>query len=234
MRVWWGGENAWKAGDWAHASSFLQTHRMRSAQPSTSLFIPAHAGNTDCYLHRMGAPEAHPRAYGEYVVSRWLRVGALGSSPCIRGIRCSDVEVSASGRLIPVHTGNTSTWRVKDFPYPAHPRAYGEYRGASGFLRYSPGSSPCIRGIREERFQCFGSGRLIPVHTGNTPRPLPKSSLTPAHPRAYGEYSVQEGFEGDGIGSSPCIRGIPTGGGGNTARPRLIPVHTGNTAKSQR
>ena len=168
MRVWWGGENAWKAGDWAHASSFLQTHRMRSAQPSTSLFIPAPAGNTDCYLHRMGAPEAHPRAYGEYVVSRWLRVGALGSSPCIRGIRCSDVEVSASGRLIPVHTGNTSTWRVKDFPYPAHPRAYGEYFQKSQHFELLLGSSPCIRGILNDSPVSTLVTRLIPVHTGNT------------------------------------------------------------------
>ena len=100
---------------------------MRSAQPSTSLFIPAHAGNTDCYLHRMGAPEAHPRAYGEYDSRQQQEEAGHGSSPCIRGILLFLIEGGTTLRLIPVHTGNTECKPVgKDVP-SAHPRAYGEY-----------------------------------------------------------------------------------------------------------
>ena len=169
MRVWWGGENAWKAGDWAHASSFLQTHRMRSAQPSTSLFIPAHAGNTDCYLHRMGAPEAHPRAYGEYPPAAAAIRRARGSSPCIRGILPNLSGDIGTVRLIPVHTGNTLSLGHTHSFTSAHPRAYGEYFQKSQHFELLLGSSPCIRGIQALAFAKGNGPRLIPVHTGNTP-----------------------------------------------------------------
>ena len=156
VRVWWGGENAWKAGDWAHASSFLQTHRMRSAQPSTSLFIPAHAGNTDCYLHRMGAPEAHPRAYGEYPPAAAAIRRARGSSPCIRGIRSWLMYKRGGSRLIPVHTGNTEGDSARRCGFSAHPRAYGEYKYYGVAAVMPRGSSPCIRGIRNS---CAGKSR---------------------------------------------------------------------------
>ena len=168
MRVWWGGENAWKAGDWAHASSFLQTHRMRSAQPSTSLFIPAHAGNTDCYLHRMGAPEAHPRAYGEYDSRQQQEEAGHGSSPCIRGIPLPSSGCSSSKRLIPVHTGNTDAPPQASHCSPAHPRAYGEYFFFLSKAVRRFGSSPCIRGILNVSRSVKMCRRLIPVHTGNT------------------------------------------------------------------
>ena len=168
MRVWWGGENAWKAGDWAHASSFLQTHRMRSAQPSTSLFIPAHAGNTDCYLHRMGAPEAHPRAYGEYLNLAGQGFSLSGSSPCIRGIPGCVGVLEVFTRLIPVHTGNTPRTSFLPWLLTAHPRAYGEYELIIGDFEGEPGSSPCIRGILHLTRGFSLRLRLIPVHTGNT------------------------------------------------------------------
>ena len=188
VRVWWGGENAWKAGDWAHASSFLQTHRMRSAQPSTSLFIPAHAGNTDCYLHRMGAPEAHPRAYGEYDSRQQQEEAGHGSSPCIRGIPLPSSGCSSSKRLIPVHTGNTDAPPQASHCSPAHPRAYGEYFFFLSKAVRRFGSSPCIRGILLTVPDDNRVVRLIPVHTGNTEcKPVGKD-VPSAHPRAYGEY----------------------------------------------
>ena len=210
MRVWWGGENAWKAGDWAHASSFLQTHRMRSAQPSTSLFIPAHAGNTDCYLHRMGAPEAHPRAYGEYDSRQQQEEAGHGSSPCIRGIPLPSSGCSSSKRLIPVHTGNTDAPPQASHCSPAHPRAYGEYFFFLSKAVRRFGSSPCIRGIPYSSSGLLGRVRLIPVHTGNTFSSSLRMRKATAHPRAYGEYRTASIRHKLPCGSSPCIRGIPT------------------------
>ena len=50
-----------------------------------------------------------------------------------------------------------------------------------------------------------------------------------AHPRAYGEYSCHSDIQNASLGSSPCIRGIPKGVLLVIDKPRLIPVHTGNT-----
>ena len=75
----------------------------------------------------MGAPEAHPRAYGEYDSRQQQEEAGHGSSPCIRGILLFLIEGGTTLRLIPVHTGNTECKPVgKDVP-SAHPRAYGEY-----------------------------------------------------------------------------------------------------------
>jgi len=95
----------------------------------------------------MGAPEAHPRAYGEYRASAHLALSAFGSSPCIRGIQGVDLVALRASRLIPVHTGNTVPPRLKTRLFLAHPRAYGEYLFEQSKDAQGNGSSPCIRGI---------------------------------------------------------------------------------------
>ncbi len=52
-----------------------------------------------------------------------------------------------------------------------------------------------------------------------------------AHPRAYGEYYDSRGGGAYRVGSSPCIRGIHELGFWESLVFRLIPVHTGNTAR---
>ena len=50
-----------------------------------------------------------------------------------------------------------------------------------------------------------------------------------AHPRAYGEYLLDDGYADEEDGSSPCIRGILFWPDSRCRCLRLIPVHTGNT-----
>ena len=93
-------------------------------------------------------------------------------------------------RLIPVHTGNTDLVTNYASWLSAHPRAYGEYRPIIERSAAPSGSSPCIRGIRNEISECVENGRLIPVHTGNTLFDPLLDLIQPAHPRAYGEYLI--------------------------------------------
>ena len=132
-------------------------------------------------------------------------------------------------RLIPVHTGNTPSGCIQTWCSSAHPRAYGEYRPIIERSAAPSGSSPCIRGIRNEISECVENGRLIPVHTGNTLFDPLLDLIQPAHPRAYGEYWLRYVALAPACGSSPCIRGIRVEEVTHKGITRLIPVHTGNT-----
>jgi len=116
----------------------------------------------------MGAPEAHPRAYGEYPPAAAAIRRARGSSPCIRGILPNLSGDIGTVRLIPVHTGNTLSLGHTHSFTSAHPRAYGEYFQKSQHFELLLGSSPCIRGILNDSPVSTLVTRLIPVHTGNT------------------------------------------------------------------
>ena len=135
-------------------------------------------------------------------------------------------------RLIPVHTGNTSFSQDARRAETAHPRAYGEYNAYVEQVKQAVGSSPCIRGIPYSSSGLLGRVRLIPVHTGNTPRPAFRAGRPAAHPRAYGEYRASAHLALSAFGSSPCIRGIQGVDLVALRASRLIPVHTGNTFSS--
>ena len=75
-----------------------------------------------------------------------------------------------------------------------------------------------------------GLSRLIPARAGNTPRALPKFSLTPAHPRSRGEHSCAHDSTKKPYGSSPLARGTPHDPYFWESDQRLIPARAGNTA----
>ena len=192
-------------------------------------FIPVHTGNTTLARLTSRPQTVHPRAYGEHGVNLALYAGVGGSSPCIRGTPGPLPPVASAPRFIPVHTGNTAASAPASVVRSVHPRAYGEHSASAASRSASSGSSPCIRGTRDQRSQRRSVFRFIPVHTGNT---LPTASLShplSVHPRAYGEHHGGRWRTMDNSGSSPCIRGtrILTLKDGESWR--FIPVHTGNT-----
>ena len=116
--------------------------------------------------------------------------------------------------------------------YPAHPRSRGEHTLLILPKHGLPGSSPLARGTRSVLIWPMSWGRLIPARAGNT-FPLHRNRLlTAAHPRSRGEHPSGSATYQICHGSSPLARGTPTGGGGNTPRPRLIPARAGNTVAS--
>ncbi len=94
----------------------------------------------------------------------------MGSSPRIRGKRTFLVEQSTRVRLIPAHTGKTETSSTGYLRRRAHPRAYGENKGAFAKSLAKSGSSPRIRGKLIGSVGATTVAGLIPAHTGKTLR----------------------------------------------------------------
>ena len=138
-------------------------------------------------------------------------------------------EVTRSPRFIPVHTGNTDASHFICSINAVHPRAYGEHDNFILSIGFAGGSSPCIRGTLQIRWQSGTVPRFIPVHTGNTRNYPYGLYLYTVHPRAYGEHYKLVMKYSSSDGSSPCIRGTPSRSEESGHADRFIPVHTGNT-----
>ncbi len=131
------------------SSPYTRGTRLSSHHPLIrSRFIPVYTGNT--------------RSCGSF----WYQT--LGSSPYTRGTLSHTVRKSLKMRFIPVHTGNTPRISLRTIISPVHPRAYGEHLQSMQPVNIRYGSSPCIRGTLQIRWQSGTVPRFIPVHTGNT------------------------------------------------------------------
>ncbi len=71
--------------------------------------------------------------------------------------------------------------------------------------------------------------RITPAYTGKTQRISSAFSQSQDHPRVYGENEKLEGWENDGCGSPPRIRGKLTSLILSHARHRITPAYTGKT-----
>ena len=132
-------------------------------------------------------------------------------------------------RLIPAHTGQTSTSLQSPGSREAHPRSRGENIVQFAEQAVNAGSSPLTRGKRVPRGARQGPLRLIPAHTGKTEIPARSDPYGRAHPRSRGENLTERELVVPTLGSSPLTRGKrecvdvePRVGG-------LIPAHSGKT-----
>ena len=93
--------------------------------------IPACAGKTPPWGHRLQHAGAHPRVCGENGDSGEARGGFQGSSPRVRGKRVAfDTNRSQIG-LIPACAGKTTDAATITLAAPAHPRVCGENFGGT-------------------------------------------------------------------------------------------------------
>ena len=155
---------------------------------SADRLIPAHAGKTQprtLTSRRMGA---HPRACGENAASGSKQRLVSGSSPRMRGKRCSRARRTRSPGLIPAHAGKTPACHFQAvlrglipahagktrhsgslvLIWWAHPRACGENEDRRGRLTVYVGSSPRMRGKRRRSSAPRRKRGLIPAHAGKT------------------------------------------------------------------
>ena len=91
------------------------------------------------------------------------------------------------------------------------------------------GSSPRVRGKPWEAVWGCLSGGLIPARAGKTCCGSGHGFAGGAHPRACGENPSENTPPPDGTGSSPRVRGKPTGLRKAIHAPRLIPARAGKT-----
>jgi len=111
-------------------------------------FIPACAGNTDSGRLSSASCSVHPRVCGEHGLGRPARQPRLGSSPRVRGTRCSATRRRNSGRFIPACAGNTDCADNTQNAKSVHPRVCGEHDTSTSRSSYPAGSSPRVRGTQ--------------------------------------------------------------------------------------
>ena len=144
------------------------TQLRREAGKVVDRFIPAHAGNTERLLERVGRRPVHPRACGEHLRSRYSDWDNCGSSPRMRGTRLDRATRGLQKRFIPAHAGNTPILLQKSMMMTVHPRACGEHWDASKAGHSTAGSSPRMRGTPSISAGVETLRRFIPAHAGNT------------------------------------------------------------------
>ena len=132
-------------------------------------FIPACAGNTRQPRPRRAPRPVHPRVCGEHG-SLFQVVGTdNGSSPRVRGTQENVPRQNPLGRFIPACAGNTQQGANSHLAMSVHPRVCGEHPWLIVDFKLDDGSSPRVRGTRQDRGQRHAQRRFIPACAGNTP-----------------------------------------------------------------
>ena len=191
--------------------------------------IPACAGKTVAAGKALYDLGAHPRVCGENNVAGFGSDLDWGSSPRVRGKQAVQALGGEPGGLIPACAGKTSPCRGGCARTRAHPRVCGENPEGGSHVRERAGSSPRVRGKPRGRLPCSRTRRLIPACAGKTSRGAGPRRGRSAHPRVCGENWSQLIEYGLSAGSSPRVRGKPSGRSPGWRPPRLIPACAGKT-----
>ena len=171
-------------------------------------FIPACAGNSAQTAAAFFARSVHPRVCGELCLLSATGQSGDGSSPRVRGTLGRRDASLLEGRFIPACAGNSSSRRWLRLRTTVHPRVCGELPGSGVQTAAYSGSSPRVRGTREDDCIMFSPGcgssprvrgtrrcrrpqaawpGFIPACAGNSsPERSPWASPT-VHPRVCGE-----------------------------------------------
>ncbi|KFI72991.1 hypothetical protein BMIN_0704 [Bifidobacterium minimum] len=173
--------------------------------------IPASAGQTGelCWL-LLVAPD-HPRECGANTAGQPNPYGLIGSSPRVRGKRPRSGDVSAVGRIIPASAGQTPLDASLLAVSSDHPRECGANRGMTAAILGQLGSSPRVRGKPALGQSLTELRRIIPASAGQTKPSSARHCCPSDHPRECGANDGWPGTTFTVSGSSPRVRGKPTG-----------------------
>ena len=161
----------------AHSESSGSSPRVRGTPRSivrhgvVGRFIPACAGNSRNSPGSSGEVPVHPRVCGELTKRPKVSTSRPGSSPRVRGTRCSSSRRRAVARFIPACAGNSPAHRRRPSPAPVHPRVCGELIRGRLSCGLMGGSSPRVRGTRPLAHQPQRRHRFIPACAGNSAPP---------------------------------------------------------------
>ena len=159
-----------------------------------------------------------------------MRVGLwVGSSPRVRGrLATRGFHVGHQG-LIPASAGQTQRLLPLGLHRRAHPRECGADSCDTLDVIAEEGSSPRVRG--RLLFALFAARLvgLIPASAGQTSGSPPGAHRRRAHPRECGADRASSHRQSATQGSSPRVRGRPSGPGSGLAGLGLIPASAGQT-----
>ena len=168
-------------------------HRRPHRRHQIDGLIPACAVKTPCPTRKIFPARAHPRVCGENLAVKEAWGHGDGSSPRVRGKLSLQAFFPLRGRLIPACAGKTRD--ASRFPHTqrAHPRVCGENRRFARSVITCWGSSPRVRGKRENSGNNVNNTRLIPACAGKTFPHTSPVEREKAHPRVCGENTERSG-----------------------------------------
>ena len=193
--------------------------------------IPAYAGNTTARNASTKAKRDHPRICGEHSRRGSAGLSFGGSSPRMRGTPFVVIAVTVWRGIIPAYAGNTLPVLPNPFSPRDHPRVCGEHGEIDVCMAGNMGSSPRMRGTRQERVERRGRLGIIPAYAGNTRRESTAAQYPEDHPRVCGEHFHSWFGTVHGLGSSPRMRGTRNINPRRTFRMGIIPAYAGNTTE---
>ena len=130
--------------------------------------IPARAGPTRVKRQIWEHVQDHPRSCGANGLLPRARSWLTGSSPLVRGQQSGGQRPRKNRRIIPARAGPTSCRFLPVFRLPDHPRSCGANQGAGVMSSANPGSSPLVRGQRDQDPEHPYHLRIIPARAGPT------------------------------------------------------------------
>ena len=137
-------------------------------RPTFRRFIPAPAGNALSRSTASNWTPVHPRACGERRGVNLSNVGPTGSSPRLRGTLPRKLSIVWLNTVHPRACGERSLGGRPGRCSPTvHPRACGERLSPRGEEERLNGSSPRLRGTRDQHAPGLQIIRFIPAPAGN-------------------------------------------------------------------
>ena len=137
-------------------------------------------------------------------------------------------------RIVPSCAGNAAGVSALYARPSVHPRVCGERACRQRNTKLPAGSSPRVRGTRDDKTGDGQPARFIPACAGNAAGKLLHFCNVAVHPRVCGERGVGRGDGGHGVGSSPRVRGTHGPVGDRRTVARFIPACAGNAINSAR
>ncbi len=192
--------------------------------------IPARAGSTAISRLRVPTGVDHPRSCGEHSEGQTRSPCRLGSSPLVRGAPGMSVRWCQCAGIIPARAGSTKDGGPFHRSRKDHPRSCGEHFPFFSALRVAMGSSPLVRGAREQRRGPLAGLGIIPARAGSTVCDKLCVLVIEDHPRSCGEHSATSILSSSCGGSSPLVRGARFGIGRFSFAVGIIPARAGSTS----
>ena len=152
----------------------------------------------------------HPRVCGEHQ-SLQRTIGSFGgSSPRMRGAPRLGPSGLSGLRIIPAYAGSTASARPRGPCAWDHPRVCGEHHHECRCVHACAGSSPRMRGARQEGGVMGFYGGIIPAYAGSTEAQHALADDGRDHPRVCGEHVAIRTFVCERLGIIPAYAGSTT------------------------
>ena len=171
---------------------------------------------------------------GEHFIISARGLGKTGSSPHVRGALRPSATIGLGCGIIPACAGSTLFCHRFFGRFRDHPRMCGEHLPESAICGHSRGSSPHVRGARQACDDALQESGIIPACAGSTTVGKTKLLFIWDHPRMCGEHELGDFAAFLDQGSSPHVRGAPTGDLLGVTIGGIIPACAGSTPTATR